>query len=172
MKKRLPVIPIALTALALCSVLGAVAQNAQTSKPAMPSGEHKAAVKRGSLSLEEYLIRSKVITHNAERKALWTALWKVWPGTFHASKADLAAINGASIALYAENASATELCFYKSGRVYTFDGHEGQISPVVMAKVLPPINAITFQDSKGPEGPSFILWCSGQPEASIGALRE
>ena len=124
------------------------------------------------MSLEQYLLEKKVITHNKARKALWAALWKVWTKTFDSSKVDLAVNNGANITLYAENASATELCFYRDRSVYTFAVRDGHISPIVMAKVLPPINAITFQEGKGAEGPSFVLWCSGKPEASVGSLEE
>ena len=172
MQKQFRIVPMALATSALCGVLGAVAQNAQPNKNALPEGGSKPTLNQSRLSLEESLLQSKVITHNSERKALWKALWKVWTKTFESSKTDLAVNNGAHITVYAENESATQLCFYRDGKIYTFDIGEGQITPLVMAKVLPPINAITFQDGKGAEGPKFVLWCNGQPEASIDASPE
>src|SRR5262249_50554861 len=125
----------------------------------------------GSQSLEEMLTQYKIVTHNEERKALWTAMRKAWPKTF-GKPGVTPGVEGASaitIDLYAENDLATEICFSRRNAVYLFNGHEGRIVSVPIAKVLPHINAITFIKSKGPMGYSYILWSYGRPEVSVGS---
>lgn len=124
--------------------------------------------------LETMLVEEKIVTHVAERKALWTALSVAWPKTFGNSSTSKN-FEGKVVVdadLYAENGSVTEICFYRKGQIYTFNMQEKKINPVHMAKVLPVINAITYTKGAPPSGPGFILWGSGHAEAYIGTSSE
>lgn len=152
-----------------CLGVGAFAQKEITRNAAQRPGNN-AKSKSSKQSLEEYLVRKKVIGHIKERQALWAALVKAWPQTFGKDTVH-AGFDGkplVDLQICAENSSLTEICFYRQGEICTFDARTKKISPVVMQLVLPPINEITYTVSTSSEGSNFILWSSGRPVACIG----
>ncbi len=158
------------------AVLGAgvAAQQAASHPPHKRASAAQPGKMKGSVNptLTETLAMSKIISHVAERRALWAGLQRLWPSAFPGGTGtDLRTGRESSIAIYAENASSTELCFLAAGDPYTYDAQDGKIEHISMAQVLPPVNAITYARGRDPQGPTFLLWSNGTAVAAIGATR-